>query len=206
MPTLRPIIIGHHLIWTLYGHWLANDLRGSGSTELYDEKFGALGPIYHGRKPRHLQPRRKELRAFHKKAEPLLNFPRFWLDDAKRQAIARAFAKVVAERSYTVWACAILSNHVHMVIRRHRDDALAMWHAFADASRIVLGQFDDISDHHPVWSSRPYKVFLRTPEEVRGRITYVDGNPEKEGLPNQHYDFVQSYNNWPYHKIHAALG
>ena len=49
MPTPRPMIIGHHLIWTLYGHWLANDLRGCGSIELYDEKFAPLGPIHHGR-------------------------------------------------------------------------------------------------------------------------------------------------------------
>src|SRR5882757_9319102 len=121
MPTRRPTIIAHHLIWTLYGHWLPNDLRGSGSSELHDEKFASLGPIHHGRKPAREQPTRKELREFHRQAEPLLNFTRFWIDDAKRQAIRNAIAGIVAERKYTVWACAIMSNHVHMVIRRHRD-------------------------------------------------------------------------------------
>jgi REP element-mobilizing transposase RayT len=206
MITRQPMIIAHHLIWTLYGHWLPNDLRGSGSIELYDEKFAPLGPIHHGRKPKHLQPSKKELREFHRHAEPLLKFPRFWIDDAKRQAIRDAFAKVVAERRYTVWACAIMSNHAHMVIRRHRDDALAMWQAIADTSRLVLREFADIGVDHPVWSTRPYKVFLRTPDEVRGRIAYVEGNPAKEGLSAQRYDFVQSYNNWPFHKVHAALG
>jgi REP element-mobilizing transposase RayT len=194
------MIIGHHLIWTLYGHWLANDLRGSGSTELYDEKFAMLGPIYHGRKPKHSQPSRSELRAFHREAEPLLNFPRFWIDDAKRQAIGNAFAEVTRDRQYTVWACAILKNHAHMVIRRHRDDALRMWHAFADASSVVLHGFADVGIEHPVWSTRPYKVFLRTPDEVRGRLTYVVRNPQKEALSEQRYDFVQSYDNWPLHK------
>jgi hypothetical protein len=33
----RQSIITHHLIWTLYGHWLPNDLRGSGSAEIRDE-------------------------------------------------------------------------------------------------------------------------------------------------------------------------
>jgi REP element-mobilizing transposase RayT len=200
------MIIAHHLIWTLYGHWLANDLRGSGSIELYDEKFAPLGSIHHGRKPKQLQPSRGELRAFHKKAEPLLNFRRFWIDEAKRQAIAGAFAKVIAERHYTVWACAILSNHAHMVIRRHRDDALRMWSEIAAASRLVLCAFAEIGERHPVWSSRPYRVFLCTPADVRGRIAYVEGNPEKEGLPKQRYDFVQSYNNWPFHRVQAALG
>ena len=206
MSNPRPMIIGHHLIWTLYGHWLANDLRGSGSIDLYDDKFAPLGPIHRGRKPRHLQPCRKELRAFYKQAEPLLNFPRFWIEEAKRQAIGNAFAKVVVDRKYTVWACAILSNHAHMVIRRHRDDALAMWQAFAEASRFALRDFADVGADHPVGSARPFKVFLRTVGEVRGRIQYVEGNPEKEGLPRQQYHFVQSYNNWPFHKIHPAVG
>ena len=200
----RPTIIAHHLIWTLYGHWLPNDLRGSGSEELRDPKFKQLGEIYHGRKPGHLQPSRKELREFHRQAEPLLEFPRFWIDEAKRQAIGGAIARVVAERGYTVWACAILSNHVHMVIRIHRDDALAMWHAIAEAVRLELRQFSDVGAEHPVWAARPYKVFLRTPDEVRGRVDYVEGNPTKEGLPPQHFDFVQSYSNWPFHQLKMA--
>jgi REP element-mobilizing transposase RayT len=205
MSKKRPMIIGHHLIWTLYGHWLANDLRGSGSRELYNEKFAKLGPIYHGRKPKHWQPSQAELKAFHREAEPLLNFQRFWIDDAKRQAIGRTFGQVASDKGYTVWACAILKNHAHMVIRRHRDDALRMWHAFADSSRLSLHEFGNVNGKHPVWSTRPYKVFLRTPDEVRGRVTYVERNPEKEGLPEQRYDFVQSYNNWPLHKQSIAL-
>ena len=204
MPTRRPAIIAHHLIWTLYGHWLPNDLRGSGSEEIRDPKFKELGEIYHGRKPARLQPTRQELRKFHKQAEPLLEFPRFWIDEAKRQAIGDAIARVVAERGYTVWACAILSNHVHMVIRRHRDDTLVMWNAIADAVRLDLVKFADVGAAHPVWAARPYTVFLHTPDDVRGRIEYVDGNPSKEGLPPQHFDFVQSYNDWPFHKLQMA--
>jgi REP element-mobilizing transposase RayT len=194
------MIIGHHLIWTLYGHWLPNDLRGSGSSELREEKFAFLGPIHQGRKPKHLLPPRGELRRFYKQAEPLLKFDVFWIDECKRRALGECFAKVTRDAGYTVWACAILKNHAHMVIRRHRDDALAMWHAFADESRLAMRQSIGVAQNHPVWSARPCKVFLRTPEEVRGRIDYVNQNPEKEGLLAQWYDFVQSYNNWPFHK------
>jgi hypothetical protein len=91
-----------------------------------------------------------------------------------------------------------------MVIRRHRDDALVMWHTLAEAARLALFEFSGIGANHPVWSNRPYKVFLRTPEEVCGRIEYVELNPEKEGLPKQRYDFVQSYDNWPFHKSCVA--
>jgi REP element-mobilizing transposase RayT len=202
----RPMIIGHHLIWTLYGHWLPNDLRGSGSVEFYDEKLSTLGAIHHGRKPKHLQPRRRELREFYRQAEPLLNFPVFWIDDAKRQAICDAFSQVVREKGYTVWACAILKNHAHMVIRRHRDDAIAMLQAFANTTQAKLREFADVFDDHPVWSARSYKVFLRSPDEVWGRIRYVNENPRKEGLSDQRYDFVQSYDNWPFHKHQTLMG
>jgi REP element-mobilizing transposase RayT len=136
----------------------------------------------------------------------LLEHPVFWIDEAKRQAVGGATAGVVAERKYTVWACAILSNHVHMVIRRHRDDAVTMWNAIAEGTRLVLREFPDINLNHPIWAARPYKVFLRTAEEVWGRIEYVACNPVKEGLPEQQYDFVQSYDNWPFHKVCSLQG
>jgi hypothetical protein len=47
-------------------------------------------------------------------------------------------------------------------------------------------------------------VFLKTPDEVRSRIQYVERNPEKEGLPSQHFPFVHPYNNWPFHAAQTA--
>ena len=197
----RPMIIGHHLIWALYGHWLPNDPRGSGSQEIRQHKLASLGPIHLARKPAHLQPTRGELRSFQKEAEPALEFSRCWSDDAKRQSIGDAFSEIVAKRGYTVWACAILSNHMHAVIRRHRDDALAMWEAVADATRVAL-RVPGIHLDHPIWSTRPYKVFLLTPAEVRSRIVYVAQNPKKEGLTPQEFRFVRPYDDWPFHKSH----
>jgi hypothetical protein len=84
------------------------------------------------------------------------------------------------------------------VIRRHRDDALLMWRNFADASRDKIRSFG-LDPNHPVWAARPYKVFLRTPADVRGRIAYVQRNPENEGLAPQEFEFVLSYDNWPFH-------
>jgi len=196
----RPAIIAHHLLWTLYGHWLANDLRGSGSLALHDEKFAPLGAVHHGRKPAFQQPSRQALRAFYRQADPLLSFPKFWLDGAKRQALGDALGEVVAKEGYTVWACAVLSNHMHLVIRRHRDDALAMWHKLADATRLRLCSALNTATNHPIWSDRPYKVFLDTPEAVRSCVRYVEANPEKEGLSTQGFDFVHIYNDWPFHK------
>lgn len=195
-------VIGHHLIIMLYGHWLPNDPRGSGSSELIDEKFAPLGEIHRGRKPEHLQPLRGELRAFYQDAEPLLNFPLLWMDEAKRQAASEALGEVVRGKKYTCWACAVLRNHAHLVIRIHRDDGVTMWEYFADSlrQRLRLRFPREISAHHPVVSARPYDVFLNTPHDVRTRIACVQRKPVREGLPAQRYDFVTAYNDWPFHK------
>lgn len=190
------MIIAHHLILSAYGHWLPNDPRGSGSDALREEKFEDLGPIHHGRK--RVQPPRTELREFYRRAAPRLNYAPIWFDDAKRQAIADAFANVVASQRYTVWACAIHSNHAHLCVRRHRDDAVTMMKHLSDVSRDVMRRFGDVADNHPVWSQRPYKVFLKTPEDVRRCIDYIRLNPVKEGLGEQIFPFVTAYDGWPH--------
>jgi REP element-mobilizing transposase RayT len=196
----RRQIIAHHLILPLYGHWAPNDLRGSGSSELYNEKFEPLGPIHFGRKPMEEQPSRHELREFHRKFKALLKHTIFWIDSAKRQALAEAIGDVVRREGYTVYACAICGNHAHLVVRIHKDDALTMWNKFASETRLRLRLFEDVGADHPVWAERPYKVFLYTPEDVWIRVEYVEENPEKEGLPRQTWTFVKAYDNWPLHK------
>lgn len=195
-------VIAVHLVLTLYGHWAVNDPRGSGSGDFIDEKFEPLGPIHHGRRPAREQPTRGELKEFHAQHEALLNFPIFWIDDAKRQIIADAIREVIRAHGYTCYACAICGNHIHLIIRTHKHHALTMWANFANGirERLRLRLPDEISPHHPVISDRPYKVFLYTTGDVRGRIDYVETNPLKEGLPRQEWDFVTSYDNFPFHK------
>jgi hypothetical protein len=124
----------------------------------------ALGPVRHGRCAR--QPSREQLRAFFRNADRLLNFKPLWFDAAMREAIGRAFGQVVAERAYTVWACAACSNHAHLCVRVHRDDAITIRDAFANASRLAIAEFATVQAGHSVWSSRPYKVYLDTVEAV----------------------------------------
>ena len=203
-------VIAVHLVLTLYGHWAVNDPRGSGSMNFIDEKFEPLGPIHFGRKPRHEQPTRHELKAFHAEHEALLNFPIFWIDRAKRTAIAEAIRDVIQADGYTCYACAVCGNHVHLVIRTHKHDALTIWNHFADAIRSRLTSTssvesrlrfpEEFSPQHPVISARPYKVFLYTPDDVWDRVDYIKKNPLKEHLPPQHWDFVTPYDNFPFHK------
>lgn len=206
-------IIAGHFIIVLYGHWAVNDPRGSGSSDFADLKFAPLGPIHFGRKPDGEQPTRDELRAFHQHHQELLNFPVFWIDHAKRSEIAAAIEDVILAQGYTCYACGICGNHMHLVIRKHKHDPLTIWNNLAQGvrERLRIRFPEEISAHHPVISARPYKVYLFTPAEVWQRIDYASENPQREGLPRQHWAFVTAYDDWPLHKVlgpsrEAALG
>ncbi len=109
--TIRRPILASHLIWTGYGHWLSNDLRGSGSIEIRKEELKQLGPIHHGRKL--IQPPRDEVRQFYNQADPLLDHARLWFEDPMRRALAQAMGEAALKLGYTVYAFAVCTNHVH---------------------------------------------------------------------------------------------
>jgi REP element-mobilizing transposase RayT len=196
MRTHQRIIIGHHLILHGYGHWLPNDPRGSGSTGIRDEKLEDLGPVHTGRKKQ--QPPHEKLREFRRAAEPLLDFELLWFDDAKRQALAESIEETIRSNGYTVWACAVMRNHIHLCVRRHRDDAKTIWGKFAEQTIAGLRLFANVPPLHPIWSQRPYKVFLYTPDDVRRVVAYIENNPAKDGLAPQSYSFVTRYDGWPH--------
>jgi REP element-mobilizing transposase RayT len=191
-------VIALHLLFTGYGHWLPNDPRGSGSRDLRNDVLEPLGPIHHGRK--RTQPPRNTLKSFYKDAVPLLQHDPLWFDADTRSAIGAALAQTVASHRYTCWACAIMTNHLHLCIRRHRDTDDVIWGHIAAESAAVVRQGKNVPTDHRVWADRPYAVFLETPADVWRVIRYIEGNPQKEGLPAQVWPFVTRYNNWPFHK------
>jgi REP element-mobilizing transposase RayT len=188
---IRQTIKGAHLIWMGYGHWLPNDPRGSRSHEVRSEPLQGLGESHVGRKK--VQPPRAELRSFYRKAEPLLIHDTVWFDEAVRSAIGDAVGRVAKGRGYTLWALAVLRNHVHAVVRTHRDDSEIIMAQIAMGTQQALWERRMVPENHPVWADGPWKVFLRTRDEILGRIDYVKKNPMKEGLPEQTWECVVPY-------------
>jgi hypothetical protein len=191
-------VIALHLVFTGYGHWLPNDPRGSGSRDIREEILELLGPTHFGRK--RIQPQRAVLRSFYQQATPLLKHTSLWFDANLRDCAGASFAETIAARRYTCWACAVLQNHAHVCIRRHRDVDTVVWDQLATQSASALRKAAGVVDDHPIWADRPYAVFLETPDDIRRTVAYIEGNPEKEGLPPQRWSFVQPYNGWPFHK------
>jgi REP element-mobilizing transposase RayT len=193
----NPLVIAHHLIWTAYGHWLPNDPRGSGSNVIRSDLLAELGEIHYGRKS--IQPLSKDIDDFYRQAKQVLRFPVLEFGQVETAIIAQAFSELIHDRPYTCYACAIMPDHVHLLIRKHKDLAEEMIDNFKKRSCLSLGANGFGGDGHPIWTRGGWKVFLDLPDDIRRTTRYIERNPIVEGLPAQIYDFVTEYDGWPLH-------
>jgi REP element-mobilizing transposase RayT len=188
------MVAGFHLVWTAYGWWLPNDPRGSSSEEIRVERIADLGDLHHGRKA--IQPRGTEILEFYEQAADLLKHPLLTFDERDIALIGESFGTIVAEWRYTCYACAIMPDHVHVLIRKHRDSAEAMVEHLQVASREKLVEASSRAITHPVWGGPGWQVFLYTQADLRRVIRYIEQNPVKIGRPRQYWPFVKKYDGW----------
>jgi REP element-mobilizing transposase RayT len=198
----NPIVIAHHLVWTAYGWWLPNDPRGSGSHVVTSAAVAELGALQHGRKK--VQPAGWEIRIFYERAREVLRFPLLTFDEAARREIGAAFATVIDAERYTCYACAVMPDHVHLLIRKHKHPGEEMIGRFQAASRARLTATGHRAPDHPTWGGPGWKVYLDHPDEVRRTIAYVEKNPLPLRLPKQRWPFVKEYDGWPLHPGHSS--
>lgn len=188
------MVAAYHLIASAYGAWLPNDPRGSSSHEIRTPILLEVGELYHGRKK--VQPCSADIRAFYHKAERLLKCPVQRFDDDDVAVIAEAFAKAIRKHNYTCYACAIMWDHFHLCIRKHRDKAEEMIFNLQEESRTKLIEAERRGRHHPVWGGPGWKVYLDTCDDIERVICYIEQNPIKAGRPAQLWPFVQVYDGW----------
>lgn len=182
------MIAGYHLIWTVYGSWLPNDPRGSSSDEIRSPLLEDLGALHHGRKK--IQPCSTVIRELYKQAKPLLKHETPLLDDDDIPLVAEAFADTIKVRRYTCYGCAIMPDHVHMLIRKHKDRAEDMIAFLQDDSWRRLLEAGRRPSDHPVWGGRGWKVYLDSCEDIERTIRYIRRNAD------QAWEFVQLYDGW----------
>ena len=188
------MIVAHHLIFTGYGWWLPNDPRGSTSHAIRVERVATLGPNHYGRKA--VQPPARELRQFFDKSQSVLQHPALSFGDGEATFIADAFADTTRARRYTCYACAIMADHVHLLVRVHRDKAEEMIRHFQSRSAAALTAAEAVPPEHPVWGGPGWKVFLHSQADVARVIRYIEQNPVKIHQPIQRWPFVVPYDGW----------
>lgn len=198
----NPIVIAHHIIWTCYGTWLPNDPRGSTSKTIRCNAIAEVGELHFGRKK--VQPLGKDIRAFYESARQVLRHPIVLLDERARRSVADSFARVVDENKLTCWACAIMPDHVHILIRKHKLTFEEMMEQLKDQSAASLRAAGLAPNDHPVWTAHGgWSVFQDHPDDVRRTIGYIERNPDSYALPRQLYPFVKPYDNWPLFPGHS---
>lgn len=198
MPT-QPLVIGYHVMWTLYGWWLPNDPRGSTSHTIRNDFIAELGAIHFGRKP--VQPAGRELRQFYNQARLKLAHELLAFSPNEFDVVASALGEAITECNYTCYACAIMPDHVHLLIRKHKDSAEEMIENLQSLSRKRLKHLRPPS--HPLWTRGGWRVFLDHPDAMRRTIHYIEQNPIKQHLPKQSWLFVTDYDDWPLHLGHS---
>jgi REP element-mobilizing transposase RayT len=194
------MILATHVIISCYGFWLPNEERGSWSDfvrsyELY-RKFGPATKVTTHRSIAH-KPYDRQRRAA---AQASLKYEPVLFNGLQARAVARGFALQVEKSGYVIYACAILKNHAHLVIKRHRYDVVQVANllkgsATRQLEREGLHPFQherraDGSLPSP-WASKCWKVYLDSDGDVRRATTYAKDNPEREGKRPQEWSFVQ---------------
>jgi REP element-mobilizing transposase RayT len=189
-----PMIAGYHLIWTAYGWWLPNDPRGSTSQEIRRAELAPLGELHYGRK--RVQPAGRLLAAFYDAARGLLKHDLLKLSASDVPLVADALAEVIRRQAYTCYACAIMPDHVHLLIRKHKHRAEQMIENLQEASRLRLRQAGLRAADHPVWGGPGWKVYQDSREDMERTAKYIRDNPSHSGLPPQRWPFVREYDGW----------
>ncbi|QNN21950.1 hypothetical protein HED60_06590 [Planctomycetales bacterium ZRK34] len=183
------MVIASHVIFCAYGFWLPNDPRGS-----WSDVVAAWELLRFGRATT-TDTRRSVAGAQHdiqqrRLAKRALKYPHVSFTGTQALTISRGFAKAITESDYRVHACAILPEHVHMVIARHADRTVEriVGHLKGRATQALVDA--DWPKGRPVWAERCWKVFLDDDRDVHRAIDYVNQNPIKERKPPQTWSFI----------------
>jgi REP element-mobilizing transposase RayT len=195
------MVFGYHLVWTAYGTWLPNDPRGSMSRTVCSDVIAELGALHYGRKK--AQSAGWVIREFYSRAAPVLRYDLLEFGPEEIQTIGASLGRTVQRKGYTCYACAVLPDHVHLLIRKHRDQAPAMIAGMQADSRTSILEMGRRDPDHPVWGGPGWVVFLDHPDDFHRTIGYIEGNPVKMRMRPQRWGFVTPYDGWPLHPGHS---
>lgn len=195
-------MIAFHGIFTAYGFWLPNDPRGSWSEFVAAwELFRAGGPatkVFARQSVAHASHDRNQRLAM---KQLLLRKP-VTFSGIQAREIARGFSRAVNRSGHEILACAIMPEHVHVVLKAGAiPPRNAIGHLKREASLAlkVAGihpfqtEYESSGMLPACWADGCWNVYLDTPAAVVRAIEYVMNNPLKERKPVQQWSFVTPF-------------
>ncbi len=113
-------MLGWHLIFSVYGFWLPNDERGSGSVRVRAQHIYDAGGKATKVHTTHSVAHRPHDVRLRKMAKESLTYPAVELSGLQARAVTRWIAAICPKIELVVHACAIMPDHVHVVVAAHR--------------------------------------------------------------------------------------
>lgn len=188
------MVIASHVIFGAYGFWLPNDPRGS-----WSDFVGAWELFRYGRATKTTETRSLAARPHDHRlrlaAKTALKRPAVRFTSSQIEAVARGFGDYAGRSKLKILACAVLPDHVHLVLARNRlqVESLIVQLKGAATRRLNAEGLHPFAGDENCFARGQWKVFLDAPEDVQRAIRYVEQNPIKEGLPSQSWQFITPY-------------
>ena len=197
-------VVGFHIILTMYGFWLPNDERGSGSEKVWAEHLRPFGEASADRADGERSVAHRSFdRAKVRAAKRALKYPAVRLTGKQAKIAAQAIGALARRDGLLVHALSIMPDHLHCVLAAHARWTCermmsrmkgAITRALVEAGMHPFQRLAQPDGLVPKLFARGGRHrFLFTPSDVRGRIRYVENNPVKSGLPRQRWSFVVPY-------------
>ena len=196
------MIHGYHVILPMYGFWLPNDPRGSWSDYVRRWEIAKFGKPLKTLERKELNELTEEEIRDRDEAKAALCYPPVSISDDQAITVAEGFRIQTLKSNYTIWACAIMPEHTHMVLARHSYHVERMVNLLKGSTTTEMMKVGN----HPLkshaapgerpprmWSAHEWKVFLDSDDGIRQAIAYVERNPENEGKPQQSWNFVSPF-------------
>ena len=205
------MVHGYHVILPAYGFWLPNDPRGSWSDFVGHWELARFGRTTRSSDRTELKSLTDAQRRQRDAARMALKYPAVTFTGAQAKAIGTGFGIKCCKSNYTIWACAILPEHTHLVIARHVYEVEkianllkgAATRQIVDESLHPLAEFAKEGVRPPrMWAERQWKVYLDSEESIEEAIHYVEQNPVEEGKPRQPWSFVTPFAGLPAGGLH----
>ncbi len=196
------MIHGYHVIIPAYGFWLPNDPRGSWSDMVRKWELLRFGSSTKSLERRTQNELTVEEQRQREQARRALVYPPVHFTDEQILNIAAGFAQRSQRSNYTIWACAVLAEHTHLVLARHVFEVEKMAIQLKGAATRELQRLGI----HPqakckrqgnrlphMWAENLWKVYLDSEQAIDNAVHYVRENPQREGALTQDWCWVTPF-------------
>jgi REP element-mobilizing transposase RayT len=195
------MIHGYHVILGAYGFWLPNDPRGSWSDFVASWELARIGKATKSLERRDLE--LDQWAQWRAEAIKSLKYPPVSFSGIQARGVGTGFAAGVQKSRFTVWACSILPEHVHLVLARPKFRVEQVCNLLkGEATKRLkresihpLARFAEAGSKKTpsMWAESQWKVYLDSEEAIEAAIRYVEDNPGKEGKAHQKWSFVTPF-------------